>query len=118
MTIETDIDALLGPLVNGQISPDIVPDNRAFPLIVYQFISGNALWFLGRKMPSHRHVRLQVTVWSSRRLEANTIAREVETKICESNLIAQPYGSFTALFEEAIKKYGTRQDFGIWYPDP
>lgn len=118
MSIEADIVNLFGPLVGGRISPDVVPDTHSFPLIVYQFIGGAAGWYLEKKMPSHKHTRLQLTVWSERRLEADVIARTAEKLICESALVAEPYGAFTALYEEPIKKYGTRQDFGIWYPDP
>lgn len=68
-------------------------------------------------MPSHKHARVQINVWAKSRAQASTIARQVENAICESTIIAEPYGALTASFEELVGLYGTRQDFGIWFPD-
>lgn len=118
MSIEEDLVALLAPIVEGRIYPDESPDNPVFPLIIYQQIGGKAGWYLENKVPSHKHARIQIDVFSRRRTEANRLARSIEGLICESAFIAEPYGAFTALREEPLKLYGTRQDFGIWYADP
>ena len=119
MSLEESLVAVLGPLVGGRVHPDVTPDNVVFPCIVFQQVGGNSRWYLERTLPDYKNARLQINVWSTRRTEANQIARMVEKAICESGFPqAEAFGAFTALYEEAIKKYGTRQDFGVSYPDP
>lgn len=118
MSLEADLFALWSPLVNGRFTPDVPPDVPVYPLMFWQQVGGRSLWFSNRQMPGHRHARIQLHVWSGRRLDTNTIARAAEKALCESPLIAEPFGAPTALYEPEMKIYGTRHDFGIWYPDP
>ncbi len=118
MSLESDMHDLLDPLASGGAYPDVLPDDPDFPVICFQQIGGEALWFSERATPSHKHSRMQIYVWAKTRLEASTVARAVEGTLCASALIVRPYGAFTAAFNELPKLYGTRQDFGIWYPDP
>lgn len=118
MSLEEDLVSLLGPLVSGRIYPDETPDNPQFPLVVYQQIGGRAGWYMEKKVPSHKHSRMQISVFAKRRADANALARSIESALCESTLVAEPYGAFTALREDPLKLYGARQDFGIWYADP
>lgn len=121
MSLEASIKALLAPLASGRLYADIAPETPIFPLITYQQVGGESLWFMERAMPDHKHARVQFNVWSASRIEANTIAKQIEAALCAAKFefpAVQPLGALTALYEEAIKKYGTRQDFGIWFPDP
>lgn len=55
-------------------------------------------------------------MWAATRAQASDIAEQIGTALCESDFPAvEPYGSPTSLHEGAIKTYGTRQDFGIWF---
>lgn len=117
MTIEELLRQIIGPAVGNRVSPDITPDNPVFPLATYQQLGGRAGWYSDKTMPDHKHGRFQINVWSKTRLEASTIARTIEGLICASELVAEPYGAPTSLYVEALKLYGTRQDFGIWFKD-
>ncbi|WP_439444440.1 DUF3168 domain-containing protein [Xanthomonas translucens pv. translucens] len=109
------MQALLAPLAAGSAWPDVPPDVPVFPYITYQGAGGRALTYLEKKRPDKLHTRLQVNVWATTRMEANAIARAIERRLVESRFTMEVYGAFTSLHEQSIKKYGTRQDFGIWY---
>jgi len=116
MSLEAQLLAVLGPLVGGRAYPDVTPDKPLFPLIVFQGAGGKEQWYVEGKRREKRHQRVQVFVWGETRIQASAIADQVGTALCESDFPAvEPYGSPTSLHEEAIKKYGTRQDFGIWF---
>ncbi|MPS76581.1 MAG: DUF3168 domain-containing protein [Achromobacter sp.] len=116
MSLEGKLKAVLAPLVAGRLFPDVTPDKPEFPLIVYQGVGGSEQWYVEGKRREKRHQRVQIHVWATSRLEASGIAELIGTALCESGFPAvEPYGAPTSLYEEAIKKYGTRQDFGIWY---
>lgn len=118
MSFEQDIRSLLADLVEDRVHPDTAPDVPIFPYITYQQVGGTALWFMDRAKPSHKHARMQFNVWARTRAEANQIAREIEDRLMTGSFEAAPYGGIVALYEEKLKLYGTRQDFGVWYPDP
>ncbi|QYJ20181.1 DUF3168 domain-containing protein [Achromobacter sp. ES-001] len=116
MSLEAKLKTLLGPLVDGRAYADVAPDKPVFPLIVYQGAGGIEQWYVEGKRREKRHQRMQLYVWSSSRAEASAIADAIGTALCESDFPAvEPYGAPVSLYEEAIKKYGTRQDFGIWF---
>lgn len=117
MTIEETLYALIGPALGGRFYPDVTPDTPQFPLGTYQQVGGTAGWYTDNTMPDHKQGRFQINVWAKSRLEAARIARQIEGLICASGLVAQPYGAPTALYQDALKIYGTRQDFGIWFKD-
>lgn len=118
MSLVGEIRALLDPLVGGRVYADVPPDVPAYPLITFQQVGGQAFWYMEKSMPGHRHARIQINVWSKNRPEADSLGRQVEKTLCEANQITQPYGALTALYESALRIFGTRQDFGIWFPEP
>ena len=118
MSLLGDVRALLDPLVAGRAYPDVPPDTQEYPLITYQQVGGQAFWHLEKTMPGYRHARIQVNVWSQRRLEADEIGRAVERAFCAAPFPTEPFGALVSLYEAAMKLYGTRQDFGIWVPEP
>jgi uncharacterized protein DUF3168 len=117
MSFEADLRALIMPITT-RCYPDVTPDAPVFPLSTYQQVGGEAYAYLEKKLPNHKHARMQITVWSADRIDANRMARLIEKALIESAFTVEAYGAFVALYEPEIKKYGTRQDYGIWYPDP
>lgn len=116
MNLGETIQSALASLVSGQVFPDETPAGPVFPLIVYQQVGGKAGWYLEKKMPDHRHARMQIETWAKSRKQADSIAAQVEAAICALALPTEPYGAPTSLKEDSLKIYGSRQDFGIWYP--
>jgi hypothetical protein len=115
MSFEGDFHSLLESFAGGRVYPDVTPAAPDYPLIVYQQVGGSAKWYVEKAQRDKDHARIQVYVWSRTRLESNAIARQVEAAICASEFAAEPYGAFTALYEQNLNLYGTRQDFGIWH---
>lgn len=115
--LEERLALVWGPLVDGRLYPDTAPDDREFPLMIYQQVGGRDSWYVDGRMPSHRHARIQLYVWARSRRDANTLAMQAEKALSQSGLIAEPYGALTAVYDEDQKLYGTRQDFGIWHND-
>lgn len=117
MSIEEILFALLGPLFAGRVYPDTTPDEPTFPLAIYQQVGGQAIAYVDKTLPDHRHSRMQVAVWSRDRLEASTLARQIERAIIGSPLVAQAYGAPVSTYEGDLKLYGSIQHFGIWFLD-
>ncbi len=118
MTYEATLSGLIGPLMGGKFFPDVPPDASKYPCGVYQQVGGQSLWFREGAMPGHKHARVQITVWAETRLQANQLMRQIEGAICTGLRNAEPFGAMVGGYEDAIKKYSARQDFGFWYPDP
>lgn len=117
MSIEATFYSLLGPLVGGRCYPDTIPDGQqTFPLIIYQQVGGRAHEYMDKSLPDHDHARMQVVVWSKSRLEASQIARQARVALVGSSLAVETYGAPTSLYEEALKLYGSRTHYGVWYP--
>lgn len=115
MSLEAQLVAVLGPLVSGRVYPDTPPDAPTFPCIVYQQVGGQAVEYLEGKVADQDHARVQVVVWAKTRLQASQIARQARVALVEGSLKATTYGAPVSLYEEALKLYGARTDFSIWY---
>ena len=115
MSLETDIVALLGPLVGGRCYSDESPDGAALPFIVYQGVGGQVVEFMEQAIGSEENIRLQVVVWSRTRLEANAIIRQARAAIIGSTMQVSTLGAAAWLSNEPLKLRGARQDFSIWY---
>lgn len=117
MSVETDLFNLLKTLVDGRCYPDATPDAPEFPLIVYQVVGGQAYDYLERKLPDCEHYRIQINCWTKSRTTAGALALQVRQRIIEQGTAfksAETMGQATSLYEDALKLYGTRQDFGLW----
>lgn len=114
MSLEATLKTLLGPLVGDRVHPDITPDNPVFPLIVYQQVGGQATEYADKALPDHDHARMQLVVWSRTRLEATTLARAARATIIGSDLVAKTFAAPVSLYDETLKLYGSRTDYGIW----
>ena len=118
MMLNEQLNALLSPLVSGGAWADSPGEELAFPHLIYQQVGGQATNYLDGGRPSHRHARIQVVVWADRRTEADRIAYQVENVLRAEPWYARSEGALTGLYETSINKYGTRQDFSLWYADP
>lgn len=117
MTLEDQLFALLGPLLNGRFYPDTLPDHPSFPAASYQAAGGVALWFGERALPDHRNARVQINIHARTRAEASALAHQMAKDICTGFPVAKPYGEPVSTYSDVLKLYSARQDFGIWYPD-
>lgn len=117
MSFEADLRALLLTVV-ARVYPDVSPDAPTFPFAIYQQVGGRAYAYLEKRLPNHKHARMQITFWGDTRLAVNDMARAAEKVLIESDFTVEAYGALVALYEPELKKYGARQDYGIWYPDP
>lgn len=115
MSIEATLKSLLGPLVGNRVHPDVTPDSPTFPLIVYQQVGGQVAEYLEGKVGDKDHARMQIVVWAKTRIEASAIARQVRVALVEGTTVATTYGAPVSLYEEALKLYGNRTDYGLWY---
>lgn len=116
-TLNERLVQLLGPLVAGRIFPDIAPGPTPQPYITYQQVGGRARQYLEKKLPDHRHARVQINVWSDRRSDATTLALQVERVLIESDLVSDALGAFSSIYDQDTKLRGTRQDFQFWHRD-
>lgn len=124
MTVEADLFNTLKPLVGAdvisgvsraRVFPDIAPADAGKPFIVYQQIGGRSVSFLERGLPSKKHGRFQVCVWSATRAEAAAIGLQIEnTMLTTTAFQVEAIGSPAADYDVDTTLRGSRQDFGIW----
>lgn len=115
MSIETDLTSLLAPLVAGEVYPDVGVD-PVLPYITYQQVGGESLSFVERAVPSKRNGRFRVRTWAATRLQASALMRQVhDTLITATGLQVEALGEQLADFDEETKRFGSLQDFSIWF---
>ena len=114
MSLEATIYGALAPLVGGRCYPDVSPDGAARPLIIYQQVGGQAIDYVEAKVADKDNARVQVHVWATTRLEASQIARAARVALVEGEAEATTLGAAVSLYDDAMKLYGSRQDFSIW----
>jgi hypothetical protein len=79
-------------------------------------VGGSAVNFLEAGVPGKRNGRFQFNCWGDTRLAAAALSRQVEdTLVTNPALKAFVLGAATAVYEEDVPLYGTRQDFSIWF---
>jgi hypothetical protein len=116
MTVETDLYSALGSLVSNRVYPDVAPQGVAKPYLTYQQVGGRAIAYLESAVVGYRNARIQVNVWHTSRLAANTLARSVEdTLVASTTIRAIPLGSLVSVHEPDTNLFGTRQDFNVWH---
>lgn len=115
MSLEATLFGLLGSLVGGRCYPDVSPDGAARPLIIYQQVGGQAVDYVEGKIADKDNARVQVHVWATTRLEASQIARAARVALVEGAAEATTLGAAMSLHDDALKLYGSRQDFSVWY---
>jgi hypothetical protein len=113
--IENDLKTALASIAGGRCYPDTAPDGATFPLLIYQQVGGRAYEYVNQSLPDHDHARVQVVTWAKTRPEASEIMRSARVAILAAITPAQTYGAPIALYNDDLKLYGCRQDFGIWF---
>jgi hypothetical protein len=111
--LEADLFTKLSTLVSGRVYPDVA-SSATMPYITYQQIGGTPVNFLGAESSSKKNARIQINVWSATRLQASTIIRQVEDLMVQTPLFGTVESGAESTYEEATKKYGSRQDFSFW----
>ena len=114
MSIEADLKTALAAVAGGRVYPDVA-DSQVFPLIVYQQVGGDVIEPLECVVPDKDNARIQVVVWSKTRLEASSVARQARVALVQGTLKAYTFGAPVSLYDEVLKLYGSRTDYGIWY---
>jgi hypothetical protein len=115
MTPEDHIDAALQHLAGGRIFPDVAPLDAAKPYITYQVVGGEPMNFLSGDRPSKQHVRMQVNVWSERRIEASEIGMLAEDALRSATALQVEVASGrVATYDEDTNLRGTMQDFTLY----
>lgn len=116
MTVASDTLTTLQSLAGGRVYPDIAPHGAALPYIVCQQVGGQSPTFMERASPSKANARMQVTVWSRTRIQAETISRQAEAAMVEATIFdAKPLGDQIAEYDEDTGLRGSRQDFSVWF---
>jgi hypothetical protein len=114
MSLESDLYAALSAIC-PRVFPDVAPSGTVSPWITWQQIGGQALSYLGREVPDLRNAFIQVSVWAPSRLEANTIAAQIETALTTSTAFtAKPVDAQYATYEDDTRLYGAAQRYSIW----
>lgn len=113
MSIDTELPALLKVLCVRTFT-DFAPVTTTRPYVTFQLIGGEAWRYVEGTAPDKRNSSVQINVWASGRLEANTLARQIEDAMCATAVFtAKPDAEIVNDFDADIPVYGCRQDFTV-----
>mgnify|MGYP001417896995 CR=1 FL=1 len=114
MSMESDLNTLLKTIC-PRTFPDVAPSGTVAPFIVWQGLGGESLRFVDNTAPDKRNTYLQVSVYSTTRLESLNLIRAAEEALCASPaFVAKPQGEPIATYEDDTTLYGAIQRFSIW----
>lgn len=114
MSLETNLIAALQS-VCPRVFPDVAPEGAARPYITWQQLGGKPVNFTEGSTPTTRNALMQINVWSKTRLEANTLAQQIEDALrAAPALQAAPEGQLLAVYEDDPQLYGAILRFDIW----
>ena len=114
MSMESDLDALLKTKCQ-HVFPDVAPPGTAKPYVVWQALGGEAWRFADNVAPENRHTLMQVSVWSTTRLEALALIHQIEDAICAATQWqAKPQAEARSTYEPDTGLRGSIQRFEIW----
>ena len=115
MTPEEHVHSTLSHLAGGRIFPDVAEVNTTKPYITYQAVGGEPMNFLSGDRPDKQRVRIQVNVWSERRIEASEIGMLVEDALRSATALQVEVASGrVATYDEGTNLRGTMQDFMLF----
>ena len=120
---EADFMALLMPINGNRVWWTRLPDGMAIakgqPVIILSRPGGKVHQYVEKDLvPSHKHTRVQVTIWSDDDLLMRPLARLVEDTLVKSAYPVEVYGAPTDAYDQDGNIVGSEQQFGVWYPDP
>ena len=114
MSLESDLSTLL-KTVCPRVYPDVAPMNTVKPWVTWQGLGGRTMRMLNNTAADKRNTLMQINVWSTSRLEANTLMRAIEDALCAStSLTVRPEGEPLSTYEEDTLLYGALQRFSIY----
>ena len=114
MSLESDLTTLL-KTVCPRVFPDVAPALTVKPFMTWQALGGESLRFLDNAAPDKRNTYMQVSVYSTTRLEALALIRAAETALCGSAaFVVRPQGEPMTTYEDDTTLYGAIQRFSIW----
>lgn len=112
MTLETQLKTVVSGVLD-RFMPDEAPFDTPMPYGVWQQIGGDALTYIEGTLPDKENALVQIRVWAATRMEANSLARQVEAAlVAATSFQAQPVSARVS--EKEGDAYGNRQDFSIW----
>ncbi len=115
MNIETQLFAVLGPLVGGRAFPEVAPEGTALPYITFQNVGGQPLSYADGSAPDKEFSRMQVNVWAATRIEASDLGKVVELAMrAVASFQTDVLTGRPATNDETTGYRGTRQDFRIF----
>jgi len=115
MTPEEHVHTTLIHLAGGRIFPDVAELGTAKPYITYQAVGGEPMNFLSGDRPDKQRVRIQVNVWSERRIEASEIGMLVEDALRSATALQVEVASGrVATYDEETNLRGSMQDFMLF----
>lgn len=113
---EQTLFTTLSPLVSGRVYPDLAEFTTEKPYITYQQVGGRPINYIEAIPSDKKHVRLQINVWATTRLEAMMLIRNIEDTLVQS-MQATVESAPVAEYEPAIQLRGARQDFSFMFKD-
>ncbi len=114
MTFEADLYAVI-KTVTPKVYPDVAPEGTTAPYATWQGIGGKSIRFLNNQAGDKRNTLMQVSVWSSTRLEALNLIRQIEDALCAaSQFVCTPEGEPLSMKEPDTGLYGSVQRFSIY----
>ena len=114
MSLESDLNTLLKTKC-PRVFPDVAPSGTTLPYVTWQGLGGESISFLDNTAGDKRNVLVQINGWSSNRLQALQIAREIEDAMrASAAFVASPLGEPLSTYEPDVPVYGTLQRFSIW----
>lgn len=113
MSLESDLTALLSPLVGGRVYPLTAPNTTTKPFITYQQVGGRSVAFLESGVVGKRNARVQINCWSDEFQEVANLARAVSDLLMVNH--AYPLGEPIHEYADGVKLYGTTHDFSVWF---
>lgn len=115
MSYETEVYGALSGLVSGRVFPDVAPFGTAMPYMTWQKVGGYPIHYIGNDAVNKEHSLVQVNVWAASRIEANSLARQVEDALrLLSSSACRPESAAISIHEPGLNMYGTHQEFSIF----
>lgn len=114
MSMESDLSTLLKTICVSTF-PDVAPSGTAAPFVAWQLLGGETLRALDNTAADKRNSYVQVSVYSTKRMESLELIRAAEDAMCASeNFICRPMGEPLTTYEDDTRLYGAMQRFSIW----
>lgn len=115
MTIETDIQAVLDPLVGARVFPDDAPYGTPRPFICYEQAGGDALRYVDNTLPNKKHGRFEIGVYADTPAQRSALALQVEEVISaaaafQATAIHAPIHDYA----NDVKIYSSIQNFSVF----